>query len=416
MLGEIIAIGNELTSGRIANTTSSFAASHLFAAGYEIHAMHTIGDSPSLIGEVLKAAIGRVDFVVVTGGLGATDDDLTTEAVASALHRPTIPNLELLTQIRNHLDAISASPMNPLEKLAWLPQGAEALTIHARMSGYQLIHDNKPIFFLPGIPYQMQTLLVEQVLPRLATWNHGRHLVTFQRVYKIFGMGEAEINRRIVSLHLDREILIGYYPVFPEVHLSLTVRSPIPARAVSLFEAACRAVEQCLGDDLFGHDQDGMADVTGRLLAAAGLRLATAESCTGGLIGHLITQVAGSSRYFLGGVIAYANSMKTHYLHVDESLLAAHGAVSSEVALAMAAGIRIRSNADIAISVTGIAGPDGGTIAKPVGTVFIGIATDVNTQTHRYHFTGTRRQIQEITATTALDLIRRYLLQQGRNF
>jgi nicotinamide-nucleotide amidase len=416
MLGEIIAIGNELTSGRIANTTSSFAASHLFAAGYEIHAMHTIGDSPSLIGEVLKAAIGRVDFVVVTGGLGATDDDLTTEAVASALHRPTIPNLELLTQIRNHLDAISASPMNPLEKLAWLPQGAEALTIHARMSGYQLIHDNKPIFFLPGIPYQMQTLLVEQVLPRLATWNHGRHLVTFQRVYKIFGMGEAEINRRIVSLHLDREILIGYYPVFPEVHLSLTVRSPIPARAVSLFEAACRAVEQCLGDDLFGHDQDGMADVTGRLLAAAGLRLATAESCTGGLIGHLITQVAGSSRYFLGGVIAYANSMKTHYLHVDESLLATHGAVSSEVALAMAAGIRIRSNADIAVSVTGIAGPDGGTIAKPVGTVFIGIATDVNTQTHRYHFTGTRRQIQEITATTALDLIRRYLLQQGRNF
>jgi len=260
----------------------------------------------------------------------------------------------------------------------------------------------------------MQTLLVEQVLPRLATWNHGRHLVTFQRIYKIFGMEEAEINRRIVNLNLEKEIHIGYYPVFPEVHLSLTIRSPMPESAAPLFEAACRAVEKCLGDAIYGHDQDSMAGVTGRLLEAAGLRLATAESCTGGLIGQMVTQIAGSSRYFLGGVIAYANSMKVEYLQVDEPLLAAHGAVSSEVAEAMADGIRVRSNADIAVSVTGIAGPDGGTIAKPVGTVFIGMATEKKTQTHRFHFTGTRQQIQEITAKTALDLIRRYLLQQGR--
>lgn len=413
MLGEIIAIGNELTSGRISNTTSSFAARHLFAAGYEIHAMQTIGDSPSLIGEALKAAIGRVDFVLVTGGLGSTDDDLTNEAVAEALNRPTIPNLELLSQIRNHLDSISAAPMNPLEKLAWLPQGAEALTVHARMAGYQLIHDNKPIFFLPGVPSQMQTLLLEQVLPRLATWNHDRHLATFQRIYKIFGLEEVEINRRIIRLNLDKNIDVGYYPVFPEVHLSLTIRSPRAASAAPLFEAACRSVEANLGDAVYGHDQDSLAAVTGRLLLAANLRLATAESCTGGLIGHLMTQVAGSSQYFLGGVIAYANSMKTDVLHVDEELLATHGAVSGEVAEAMAAGIRQKSNADIAISVTGIAGPDGGTIAKPVGTVFICMATAENSQTRRFHFSGTRQQIQEITAKTAIDQIRQYLLQQG---
>lgn len=414
MRGEIIAIGDELTSGRINNTTSGFAASHLFAAGYEILAMHTIGDSPELIGEVLKAAIGRVDFVVVTGGLGATDDDLTTEAVASALHRPTIPNLELLSQIRNHLNTISAAPMNPLEKLAWLPQGAEALSVHARMSGYQLIHDHKPVFFLPGIPHQMQTLLVEQVLPRLATWDHGRHLATFQRVYKLFGLEEAEINRRITALHLDADVRIGYYPVFPEVHLSLTVRDPIPTPAALRFEAACRAVEQSLGDTIFGHDGDSMAGVTGRLLATAGLRLATAESCTGGLIGHLVTQVPGSSRYFAGGVIAYANRMKVEHLRVEESLLAAHGAVSSEVARAMAEGIRDRSRADIAVSVTGIAGPDGASIDKPVGTVFIGMARAKATETRRFHFSGTRQQIQAITAETALDLVRRHLLQQGK--
>ncbi|MBV5306049.1 MAG: CinA family nicotinamide mononucleotide deamidase-related protein [Desulfobulbaceae bacterium] len=414
MLGEIIAIGNELTSGRIANTTSGFAARHLFGSGYEIHAMHTIGDSPSLIGEVLKAAINRVDFVVVTGGLGATDDDLTTEAVACALDRPTIPNLELLSQIRNHLDAISASPVSPLEKLAWLPQGAEALTLQARMSGYQLIHANKPIFFLPGVPYQMESLLLDQVLPRLALWNHGRHLVTFQRIFKTFGMEEAAINHLIVNLKLDHSINIGYYPVFPEVHVSLTLRSPMATSAASLFEAACRNVEGVLGDVIYGQDQDSLAEITGRLLKTAGLRLATAESCTGGMIGHLLTQVAGSSQYYLGGVIAYANSLKTNFLGVEETLLATQGAVSREAAEAMATGIRHRSKADIAISVTGIAGPDGGTITKPVGTVFIGMATEEKTTAHPFHFIGSRQQIQEITAKTALDLIRRYLLQQSR--
>jgi nicotinamide-nucleotide amidase len=414
MLGEIIAIGNELTSGRIANTTSGFAARHLFASGYEIHAMHTIGDSPNLIGEVLKAAIERVDFVIVTGGLGATDDDLTTEAVACALERPTIPNLELLSQIRSHLDAISASPVSPLEKLAWLPQGAEALTLQARISGYQLVHAGKPIFFLPGVPHQMESLLLDQVLPRLALWNQGRHLVSFQRIFKTLGMEEAAINRLIVTLNLDRRIDIGYYPVFPEVHVSLTLRSPVAAEAASLFAAACRSVHVALGDVIYGQDQDSLAGVTGRLLEAAGLRLATAESCTGGLIGHLLTQVPGSSHFYLGGVIAYANSIKIRSLGIGETLVAVHGAVSREVAEAMATGMRHTSGADIAVSVTGIAGPDGGTMAKPVGTVFIGMATENMSAVHHFYFSGSRQQIQEITAKTALDLIRRYLLQQSR--
>ena len=413
MQGEIIAIGNELTSGRISNTTSGFAARHLFAAGYDIYAMHTIGDSPALIGEALKRAISRVDFVLVTGGLGSTDDDLTTEAVSKALGRPTIPNLDILSQIRNHLDSISAPPVSPLEKLAWLPQGAEALTIQSNMAGYQLIHDNKPIFFLPGVPDQMQTLLLEQVLPRLAAWNQGRQLTTRQRIYKVIGMNEDEINRRIAGLVLDSKIDIGYYPVFPEVHLSLIVRAPIDTDPDPLFEDACQAIEKSLAGVLYGTDQESLASVTGQLLTATNLHLATAESCTGGLIGQLLTSVAGSSRYFLGGVIAYANSMKTDYLNVSEQLLASHGAVSREVATAMAIGIRDRSKADIGIAVTGIAGPAGGTIEKPVGTVYIGMATKNNAQTHLFHFVGSRQQIQEITAKTALDLVRHYLLQQS---
>ncbi|MBW6519787.1 MAG: CinA family nicotinamide mononucleotide deamidase-related protein [Desulfoarculaceae bacterium] len=413
MRGEIIAIGNELTSGRISNTTSGFAARHLFEAGYEIYAMHTIGDSPALIGETLKGAISRADFILVTGGLGSTDDDLTTEAVSRALDRPTIPNLDILSQIRNHLDSISAAPVSPLEKLAWLPLGAEALTLQSNMAGYQLTHDNKPIFFLPGVPHQMHTLLLEQVLPRLAIWSHGRQLATCQRTYKIFGMDEAEINRRVARLTLDKNIHIGYYPVFPEVHLSLIVRTLIGTDPAPLFEDACLAIKEALGEVIYGYDQESLASVTGQLLTARSLCLAVAESCTGGLIGQLLTRVAGSSRYFLGGVIAYANSMKTEYLDVSEQLLANHGAVSREVAAAMAIGLLNRSKADIGIAVTGIAGPDGGTADKPVGTIYIGMATKNNVQTHLFHFAGSRRQIQEITAKTALDLVRHYLLQQN---
>jgi nicotinamide-nucleotide amidase len=234
-------------------------------------------------------------------------------------------------------------------------------------------------------------------------------------------MAEAEINRRVVELvnrnEIHKDIHVGYYPVFPEVHLSLIQRATVHDSPgidhVSPFATACMAIEKELGEVIYGHDKDNLAAVTGHLLENAGLSLAVAESCTGGMIAHLITGIAGSSRYFLGGVIAYANSMKTLYLNVDETLLATHGAVSKEVAQAMATGVRDQSGADIAISVTGIAGPDGGTREKPVGTVFVSLATSNNVQTHKYFFTGNRQQIQEITAKTALDLIRKYLLSLG---
>ena len=413
MKGEIIAIGNELTSGRIANTTSGFAARQLFEAGYEIHAMHTIGDTPSLIGEALKRAIDSVDFVIVTGGLGATDDDLTNEAVSMALNRPTMPNLEILSLIRAHLDEISSSPVSPLEKLAWLPVGAEALNPKGRMAGYQLVHDNKPIFFLPGIPNQMEQLLINHVMPRLATWYPDQRLATCRRLFKIFDMSEMEVNSRIASLNLPECVAIGYYPVFPEVHLSLIIRDVKGNNPDPLFGNACAVVNAILGDAVYGHDQESMEMVVGSLLRNARMTVAMAESCTGGLISHKITTIPGSSDYFLGGVTAYSNSMKTRYLHVERNLIQAHGAVSAEVAKAMAEGIRIETGADIGLSVTGIAGPDGGTPEKPVGTVYFGFVTSEYSRTLRFTFSGSREQIQEITAFTGLNLIRRYLLKNN---
>ncbi|MCP4341752.1 MAG: CinA family nicotinamide mononucleotide deamidase-related protein [Desulfobulbaceae bacterium] len=412
---EIIAIGDELTSGRILNTTSSFAARNLYEAGYDIYAMNTIGDTPSLIGEALKRALSRVDAVLVTGGLGTTDDDLTNEAVSKALNRPTMPNLEILSNIRTHLDEITASPVSRLEKLAWLPSGAEALNPQSRMAGYQLIHDDKPIFFLPGVPSQMQQLLVEEVLPKLSTWHEDHQLTTYQRIFRIFDLPETEVNRRITTLDLSPDVHIGYYPVFPEVHLSLTVRDKKTNNAKRLFKSSCKAIYTVLGDSIYGCDRDSMQRIVGKLLIENNSKLAVAESCTGGLICRRITNSPGSSGYLLGGVVSYSNSLKTIYLGVSPDLLETHGAVSREVAEEMAVGVREKSGADIGLAVTGIAGPDGGSAEKPVGTVYIAIATSEENWVTKFHFQGDRSQIREISAQSGLDLIRKYLLQKAQN-
>jgi len=410
MKGEIIAIGDELTSGRIFNTTSGFAARHLFDAGYEIYAMHTIGDTAELIGEALKRAIDRVDFVIVTGGLGSTDDDRTTEAVSIALDRPTMPNLEILSQIRTHLNAISGNPLSPLEKLAWLPKGAEALNPAARMAGYQLVHSGKPIFFLPGVPSQMEQLMVEQVLPRLTTWYADPAKGMRQKMLRVFNMNEVEVNEKLASLNLDKAVKIGYYPVFPELHISLTIRKKPCDLCNTILSQTSKSIYAQLGEVVYGKNQDTMETVVGRLLTQNKFTLAVAESCTGGLLAHKLTKVPGSSGYFLGGITSYANSMKQSFLGISEEMLRKHGAVSPEVARTMAESIRQSTGAGVSLSVTGIAGPGGGSEQKPVGTVYIGMAMPAATTIAHYLFDGSREQIRELTAMTALDKLRRYLL------
>lgn len=411
MKGEIIAIGDELTSGRILNTTSGFAARKLFDAGYTIHAMSTIGDTPELIGEALLRAIGRVDFIVVTGGLGSTDDDLTNEAVSQALNRPTIPNLEMLARIRSHLQRQNAAPDNPLEKLAWLPDGAEAFDPQSQTAGYQLIHEETPIFFLPGVPDEMKELMSNAVLPRLVAWKAGSRLRTCRRTYKIFGVPEAEINRIINTLEIPREVMVGYYPVFPDVHVSILVRGKDKTTSNQFFEVSCLEIEKALGSSIYGSDRDDLETVVGTMLSSNNLTLSVAESCSGGLLSHRITKVAGSSAYFLGGAVTYSNELKRDFLGVDDSVLESHGAVSDVVARLMAQGIRLRTGADLGVSITGIAGPSGGTIAKPVGTVFVAISDKNSCRVEHYLFRGNRQRIQTLTAHSGLNDLRLKLVE-----
>lgn len=286
------------------------------------------------------------------------------------------------------------------------------------MAGYLLVYDSKPIFFLPGVPHEMQQLIVDKVIPRLSVWQESGTKLVKQKVYKVFGLGETEINRLVAHLEKEEDdrIRIGYYPVFPEVHLSLAVTSEDKSSIKNVFEHLEEEIQNVLGDFLFGRDDDTMESIVGEILQKQGKMLATAESCSGGLIGHKLTSVSGSSNYFAGGVIAYSNDLKKKLLGVDAGILAKYGAVSSPVAKAMADGIRAKTSADIGLSVTGIAGPTGGTQEKPVGTVFIGLSTPGETVDFAFSFSGDRWQVQEITAVTALDLTRRHLLRKGMNY
>jgi len=411
MRGEIIAIGDELTSGRILNTTSYFAAAQLFAAGHDIIAMTTIGDDTELIGETLQRALQRVEFVIVTGGLGATTDDLTTEAVADALDRPTTFYPEILRKIKENGWDGPVSGKISLEKLAWLPAGAHALHTEARMAGFFLVQDGKPIFFLPGVPHEMKELLLETVITRLAVWEGEEVRKVRQKVYKVYGLPETEINNMLESLEGENhQVRIGYYPVFPEVHVSLTVSSATEQEANSLFEKLDARISEKIGTNIYGFDEETLEGVVGRLLKEQGKTLAVAESCTGGFVGHKITKVPGSSEYFLGGVVSYSNELKKRLVGVDAEVLRNFGAVSAETARAMAEGIRRVTGADIGVSITGIAGPSGGSKEKPVGTVYFGLANSTATHDFLCNFSGARWQIQEQSGQQALDLVRRCLL------
>ncbi len=413
MIGEIIAIGDELTSGRILNLTSNFAAHHLFAMGHEIVAMATIGDSPELIGQALKKALARADFIIVTGGLGPTTDDLTTEVVATLLDRPITFHPEIQSQIKHYMASHPTPTVDNinLDKLAWLPEGADVLKPAGKMAGYILVHAGKPIFFLPGVPQQMQELLKDCVLPRLRKWPGRKHRKVRHQLYRIFGLPETEVNQKVQHLEGDSSLIrLGYYPVFPEVHLSLTALGASEDESNSLFQVFDRRIKKALGDYIYGVGDETMAIKIGEMLNEKKLKLAVAESCTGGLIAHTITTVPGSSNYFLGGVAAYSNQFKEDILGVEPNILANHGAVSAETVMAMAHGMRQISGADITISTTGIAGPGGGSKEKPLGTVYFGLDVQGDCRHFLHHFSGTRANIQTIATQTALDILRKTLM------
>ena len=411
MIGEIIAIGDELISGRVVNTTSSFVASRLFSAGHTVRRITVIGDEPEIIKDALLDAIKRNQFVIISGGLGPTSDDITNESVSMALGLPLEKNHQIEKQIREMEEHLGeTTPDQFRRKLTMLPQGARVLNPEGHAAGYELLYHDVHLFFLPGVPEQLREHLVKRVLPRLNDLDKDRPYV-LQKVFKLFGLPEIEINTRLEEMGLSNSrVKLGYYPVFPEVHVSITVIEDSQEEAKRLLDYASSAIRNEFEHFIVAEDEQGsLAATLGELLKLKGYMLAAAESCTGGLLGGTLTSVAGSSEWFDRSMVTYSNRAKMELLGVSKATLDAHGAVSSQTALEMVTGARTRSGCQAAIAITGIAGPGGGTPEKPVGTVYISISVNDNNLVHRFLFPGDRNEVRRLTVETALDWLRRYL-------
>jgi len=354
----------------------------------------------------LQLMADRRAVLIVTGGLGPTADDLTAEAAARAFGRPLEENPAALEEIRAYFlrHNLTMHPRN--DKQARLPAGVEILANRLGTApGFRLDTGHCDCYFLPGVPTEMVAMLEEAVLPRLER-THGEGPPTRERVLKVFGLSEPNCEALLVAAGLPESVQVAFGVDFPFVHVKL--RSSV-AQAEKMLAQAEPSARRALGDFVVATDNGSLAQTVARLLTEKRQTLALAESCTGGWIAKELTDLPGASAFLERGAVTYANSAKSDWLKVPESLLEAHGAVSAECARAMAKGIREAARAAVALSVTGIAGPDGGTPGKPVGTVFIGLATESGEEVKGYRFSGDRGTVRRLSVCMALDRLRRYL-------
>ena len=402
----VLTIGDELLDGSLSDSNTARIASLLGAQGLTLRESLTIGDREADIISALLSLVKQQDVVIVTGGLGPTADDLTARAAARAFNRRLVLNDEALQQIREYFLTLGR-PMHPRnEKQALMPQ--KVLVMPNRIGtapGFILHQDGHDLFFLPGVPEEMVTMLEAEVMPHLRQ-RSSAHARQQERVLRVFGLSEPKIEALIEQAGLPTDLRIAFGVEFPFVLLKLRASGE---GAAALLEQAETSARQALGDCVVASGSESLAQVVGRQLTAAGKTLALAESCTGGLLSTLLTEPPGASAFLERAAVVYANQAKSDWLGVSNEILEQEGAVSEACALAMAQGMRRAAGSDLALAITGIAGPDGGTGQKPVGTVFLALCADGLEQVKGYRFGGNREQIRLLAANMALDWIRRHL-------
>jgi nicotinamide-nucleotide amidase len=416
---EMIFTGDELLRGDIVNTNQSWLGERLLELGmFATHAL-SVTDDLGQMAEALRDSLRRrPDLVVLSGGLGPTEDDLTREAVSLALGRPLELHEDLLEAIQARFARLGMTMHATNRKQALIPAGATPIPFTGTAPGFWVDHEGTVVAALPGVPRELKQMWTEYLAPlmtpRLAEGGAGDDAggVLVRRL-RLYGMGESAVAEALRDLPWRGSgVELGTRASLEGLTLILRAHPTAEARAeLEQREAQIRSI---LGERIYGTGSEDLAAVLGSILRERGLTVCTAESCTGGLIAKHLTDTAGSSDYFLGGVVSYSNRLKTSLLGVDEMLLAEHGAVSEPVAAAMARGARQRLGADCAVAVTGIAGPGGGTPEKPVGLVYISTALDDDVRVERFVMFTTRDEIRERTAQTALDLLRRRLLAETR--
>jgi nicotinamide-nucleotide amidase len=411
---ELIMIGNELVSGEIADANAFFMANALTERGFCVTRVSMVGDQEGQIQDALLQSRDRAEAVIVSGGLGPTSDDLTTPAAAKAFGESLVLHEESLEQIRERFARGGMEMPRSNEKQAVFPASAEIIPNPVGTApGFCLKSRGKAIFFLPGVPRELQHLFRETVLPRLERERKG-NIHYRARTLKIFGLTESAIADRLSGIRAEHfSATLAYLPRYPENHVKIIVQGSDLEEVKRNLAELERVIREKLEGRVFAVDRETLEEIVGRLLKERQATLAVAESCTGGLVAHRMTNIPGSSEYFERGVVVYSNQAKTELLQVPKELLAELGAVSAPVAEKMAEGVRHLSRATIGLAITGIAGPAGGSADKPVGTVFIALSGPDGTASRRYQFWGDRDQVKMISAQTALEWVRRYFLFKG---
>ena len=410
MTAAVISIGDELLIGQTVNTNASFIAAELNLAGIQVRSILTIADEKNEISNALQQASRQSGIVIITGGLGPTNDDITKNTLCEyfgstlILHKPSLENIRKLFYQRG----MKITTVN--RNQAMVPHNCTVLkNTLGTAPGMWFQKDNIHYFSLPGVPFEMKALMTDGVIPLLAKLNISTPII--HKTILTTGIGESAL-AELISVwenKLPSPIKLAYLPEPGIVKLRLSCYHAGSVETKKTFDAEVKKLKKLIPDLIFGYENDTLASVTGKLLQKKQASVATAESCTGGLIAHLITEVPGASAYFKGSVIAYHNDIKTKVLGVNKNLIEKHSAVSEEVVRAMASGVRELMQTDYALAASGIAGPDGGTPEKPVGTVWIACATPEKTLTQKLSLGNDRGRNIRRASLAALNILRKQL-------
>src|ERR687886_1093115 len=410
LTAEIIAIGSELLTPTRSDTNSLWLTDQLNRIGIEVKLKTVVGDDDARLEEAIKDALRRSRVVITTGGLGPTEDDITRKIAARAMGRRLQLDEKVLAHIRAMFMRWGRAMPEINARQAMIIEGAEVLdNPNGSAPGMYVEHEGRSVVLLPGPPRELKPMFESQVKPKLAAKAGDVRVV--RRMLRVSGLGESAVDEKIAPVYRQytnpqTTILFNR----SEIEIHLTAQGKTEQEAELLLDGLAGQIEERLGEAIFAFRGEKLEEVVGLRLAVGGFTLAVAESCTGGLISQRLTEVPGSSVYFMEGVITYSNDAKIRSLGVDSELLSRHGAVSAEVAEAMAEGVRRRADTDFGLSVTGIAGPGGGTEEKPVGLVFIALSDDAHTAHRKMILPGDRHLIRWRASQAALDLLRRRLI------
>ncbi len=410
MKAEIIAVGSELLTPDRVDTNSLFLTEELNKLGIEVLRKTIIGDNRELLAEAFRDALNRVPVVISSGGLGPTEDDLTRETVAELLGRRLQRNDAVVRAIEARFRSFKREMPAVNLRQAMVPEGAEVLeNPRGTAPGLWLEDKGRMVALLPGPPRELKPLFLEQVLPRLR--QRAGAIRMLHRELHVTGLGESHVEERIKSIYTrHKEVSTTILATPGEIQIHLRTWSDNAAQANTLLDEIVRGFELALGDRIFAHAAMSLEEVVAQLLIDHRATIAVAESCTGGLLAERLTRIPGSSNYFLGGVVCYSNEMKTAWADVPAELIAAKGAVSSEVAIALAEGIRRHVGSSLGVGITGIAGPGGGSEEKPVGTVHIAVAGPNGVKEKLVHLPGDREGIRFYASQLGLDMVRMHFL------